>query len=830
MSIDLASGRRVASSSADHGNREVWGNAEPEFGNLLALGNRVISAGPQGVTSFLTAEKALDTTEERLAQAGSFPPTLLTRAKVNLGVGRHSKALAYVTAALAANPEPALREELRSVRHQILLDVLSGRAGEQSLKVAPAAGLEMSKQQRVEYLQAMVSHLRREGRFVDALRTARELADGAGREFVRVPETVGLRVRADRWLLGIVRDMFDAVSPEQRAALAAGIARREAAGWDATEESLRAFLAIYGAVPEAGRQWLALAVMLAGKDTWPEAEIIYLRLQEHVQPEIAAEASLGLARLYARLDLHESTRWLCAGVQEQFPKLKLPGGQTTSAVASGILDSLPEPERPASLASSIPSEFTSERQILKTFNRRRRPMAAIKTPLPSFRGTVVSWDYRTYSLECEWRDTKWSVPFERRSNPAPSDRILFRGYHGNSVFSLGSLFFAAAQNYLVGGSSLAKGARWVRKPEDDWQTWDQDAFPLLRRLYPIAQPLGDTLVSCSGASQYRYARPMDICPDALLVLGGNGHLVALDPLDGSLIWHRPVQVPAYSHFHIVKGQLYESHQGYRLKIYRMTDGRQVKETELPESFHGAGIWARHDHFSADLEDGTVTIKLHNALSQEQTWGTTTPKGSLYLVASPTEWGTVDPAGRFRLFDLGRKKKTLDATFPAFKERPSNLYGWVQPDAVFLLAPIGRGADLSESAQYMKAMNANLPTRFSVAGTLYCFDRPSSKFRWKRELGRDPWWLYNTTYPHSPFVLLARPGEAEPAAEGERPDIWAQDGLHVLDAHTGKTLHQEGIQKTNRLNEIEERDGEIALQFSRATLTIRYKMRPREPAE
>jgi len=85
-------------------------------------------------------------------------------------------------------------------------------------------------------------------------------------------------------------------------------------------------------------------------------------------------------------------------------------------------------------------------------------------------------------------------------------------------------------------------------------------------------------------------------------------------------------------------------------------------------------------------------------------------------------------------------------------------------------------------------------------------------------------------PHSPFVLLTRPGEAKPAGDGKPADLWAQDELFVLDAQTGETLHREGIQQSSRLNEIEERDGEIILQFTRATLTIRYKMRPRQPAK
>jgi len=835
-------GRRVVSITLDTGKittcaRAAWDappnkkDPPPELGNLVVYQDKIVSAGPNEISAFPMGSDVLKTVAADIKKHGESAARLLRRAKVRLCLGDTETAIAELRKALTTETPPDIHTQTRSVLFNVLLDEGTGTTNALAA-LKEAEKLVQTPEEKLLYLEKLSGYYARSGEVIPALKTSREFAGLAGDRLIANSEVPGLRVRASRWLAGRLLDVWRSAPEEQRSKLRAEYTQ-ELAKLEQTPDKFRAFLEVYGEIPDAGSLWLKFAGMLAQGAEWTEAEFIYLGLKQHEDPRIAAGAVIGLARLSQRLSLYRDVAYFCRQAKNGYGSVKLGDGKTVVQVAEEILAASKLPEAPKEEKPHDLSKIALTRVDNKQPRHYRYHQILVGEPMPYFEGAVLTYDNKS-TASFSRRGQRWDFPLPRVSIPHVPGKIVFRGYYGQYAYTVGHTFFYSNQGSILLASPVDKKVVWRRGPKEDWMDGGTLTLPLMQTTNINVLPDGGIKVY-NRHPNYQYnrkARLVAASPRCLLLVDTND-IVALDPLRKHVLWRRHLELPMNSDVYLTDEYLYEFHQRSRLKVYRLGDGKLATEKPLPPLFSQPGFFAHGSFLAAEEKGNEILLRKVDPLTGKELWRLTTSNKVAYYRPSPTELGIIEASGRLTLVSLHTREKTLDASLPKIAGVPPYIQGWSDPSKVYVILPIGQNfGNLTPLSYITRAMYYNHSVRFGVRGALYCFDRQNPRFLWKRDFN-DPqqrWQTLLTRSADSPVLAMTKQIRKKVKVNNRTSYRFEGYQLTVLDTRTGKTVFERKLDRNQNPHHVYQEEGALVLVTSRGLLKLQYAKAPEKAPE
>lgn len=284
-------------------------------GNLLFHDGLVFSVGPQHLTAFKEADELLDELREPAAQNPSADELLIAQLEVSTDQQDQAAArLARTIAKLESRPSPTEEESSTLDRAKWLLRELIVRRLNEDWTTLPASRrldfieqlTELSEQPQ-EQSYALIEQAVWQAENVSpvsAVRFARQAIDAGLDSFVPMKESPDCFMTAAAYARSLVRKSLQSASFSARAGLQDLVEQdlQVAVSLD-TIDSLKRFLNLYAAVPEAGRARNRLADLLIQSGQVQEAELLLFQNRSHESFAVRAVAEALLISLWSELKL-----------------------------------------------------------------------------------------------------------------------------------------------------------------------------------------------------------------------------------------------------------------------------------------------------------------------------------------------------------------------------------------------------------------------------------------------------------------------------------------------------------------------------------------------
>jgi len=678
-------------------------------------------------------------------------------------------------------------------------------------------------------LQHLLQHYQNSAQIVEANKTAKEMANLETDGMVDVGGQVELRTRADRWLAGKILDIWQSAPKEHSEKLSADFGVELAKLDQDDETDVRAFLKVYGELPDTASVWLKLAEGLLSGDRWHEAENILLRFAKDNRRPVAARALWGLARLSRHLGLDEDADYFARVLQTGYEKEALPDGQLASAAAQALQKELKIPGRGADRPALRPVKKVEITVSGSAPSRYHYPMMTHGTWLPSYRGGQVGNDrnaaLRVFTSKGEWRvQLPPNQSRYRRNVFGMPMAIAFSGYTGQSVFAVGHQIYFAINWHLFGALPTKRQVLWKRSMQTDWRIGSAPLVGSGKWNYVHYQPGGIIRVQQGNYNrhQQRYSMLLYANPRCLLLYDAN-EFAALDPLKNELIWRRALDCPNSTEVYLTENHLYEVPPDGNLRAYRLSDGKKVGGKNIAKLKSRPGLYYQGRYVSAVVRGSMAELSSTDPYVGTTIWKTTVPARASYFRVDDGELGIFEANGKLRLIALDSGLKTLEAKAPSLGGLPSSqLYGWSTPSLVFIMVPKGRtgGSNLHyfSNARYAR----HYSNQYHVNGEIFCFERTSGKFLWKRNFGNTT--MFRSAGTESPAIPFMRRTHKR-VKQGKQTRTVRGFELQVVDAVTGKLLAQHKDEKGGYAYQMFEQKGSVILRTNTGSITIRYELEP-----
>ena len=212
------SGREILQIDLQKGTVVESVQVEQPLGNLVATGDRLISASPFQLDCYSVREAFQSALKEEL-QRNSISKSGLTRqAELALAKGDYDSALNYLEQAKKLGPKDA---ETLMLLNKVGIAALTHDFDKYVDRVRLAEDLAFDRE-RSPYLRMLIHGLEKQGRYQDAilklfelseLRMAQRLDQLSGSDFVS--QSQQLMVQEDRWISSQIRKCYEKLSPSQ---------------------------------------------------------------------------------------------------------------------------------------------------------------------------------------------------------------------------------------------------------------------------------------------------------------------------------------------------------------------------------------------------------------------------------------------------------------------------------------------------------------------------------------------------------------------------------------------------------------------------------------
>lgn len=301
---------------------------EPPLGNLIKVGPRFVSIGPDGCRVFIEKERFL----EQIAAAPPVPQDFrmeLRIAEFDLLEARFDAAVQRLSTAPApewpSDLQERRRRDLWSAWLQIVHTDLS--RAEQALRQLEA--LAQSEDDKFQIEAVRIAHLRNQGNLREAYLRCRELATASpGPRLVPFPTAPEVRVQLAAWVTGQLQDLWSAASPELRDELTRELTLELDQLSQKPIDDWLPYAAWLDFHPLASRLHWQLADEYARAGMFARAEGELQPWATHPDAAIAAESQWRLARLWQQFGLQDDADLAIDQLRKQSLDSRLSDGAT----------------------------------------------------------------------------------------------------------------------------------------------------------------------------------------------------------------------------------------------------------------------------------------------------------------------------------------------------------------------------------------------------------------------------------------------------------------------------------------------------------------------
>jgi outer membrane protein assembly factor BamB len=730
LTIDVRTGAPLA--------RSPLASGEPA-GNMAAAGGMLVTQTASEFRAFRLASDVKRDIEQRLAADSNDPIALAMRGELKL----HQGDIAGGEKDLRSIQDPPAR-----VRHVLAWALVNGLERDFQSYYTPNlnlddlpgdAGLRMQAWSAVS--QGLQARGDLPGALLAAVRSGESLNPTADRLLDRAES---LRVRENRLVRGRIEDLWALMSPEQRTQSIDRIRERLTQLSPAAPGSFRIIEMLTGAILPAD---LELSHLRRKTMHVALIEQRLLRLAESSDEVIAAGANLELLRIAVQDPRMTPAPSVIAALTGRLKDVPLDETRPAGDLAQELLNQ-PEYIKRRSSAKTLSGELVAaglDDTSGITDLPNTLPESGSRSPI------LEGWSFMADHMQAHLyvADSRGAIRLNERINRGMSSGSGMISTSGRLILAEtadGFRVFDAIANSSVLSTTL--------NPESF------ESF--------IGGGLGRPRIGNFRGTTSRLVAPLR--PEHLAYVKGT-QLLVVDPLTGREHWSRSIEntVDLTSDAEFIASQ----HAQRRVKVFRASDGRLVRETQLPEGGTLYPAYRRDIQRLISVQVGeAVEIGLFHPARATWTWKKQFPSDTKFAVLDGRYVVALGVNGQFAILsdDDGHEMVT------AKLDTPVDLRGLrVFQDAGRIYVVVDRVSTVLEYVSVPRGMP-------SVDARVFALRRDTGEQLWARDFkSLTP----DLSQPGSwPFFLLTAAGEPDQANTDRPPPQLA----YIIDRATGKTLN------------------------------------------
>jgi outer membrane protein assembly factor BamB len=755
-------------------------------GNLLFYDGDVISQTERAVTAYPQVDAKVAEIDALLKKNPNDPLALTERGELHLYQGKLALAVADLHAALSKNTPAHLLPRTRNKLYLTLTELLRQdfNAAEPYLQEykelcqvpIPERATEEERHQCEQeqrrrlagFLCLLADGREKQGRLMEAFQAYLDFgALAEAKELVTVINEPAVKAQPDVWAQGRIAALVAKASVEQRRSLESEIASR----WKVVEgnndlDAMRRFVKAFGSLFPVGRQArLRFAERLMEDNLFIEAEMHLLQLRRQTEDaQIAAQAVEGLARLMARKGLMEDAAYYYRILGTELANVVVRDGKT----GAELFRELATDKRFLPYLDDADSLLSSGRlQVMEDhgggyFGNQFWPYEAKGELSPFLQHERLVWKVTTNPqaqnltifqlsvLDQDSNEERWSLS----TRPTPvtyNDYVV--GMNGNNrIFVRGGRFMP---------SSVPNPTPFPYYPEghivvlylgpvvygldmvDRKKLWEVDLLQPSRLGLGGPQPLNTVpqLLTLDAEAGLRLHTPQGVTEPlgqigavtasyvCLRTLQG---LVAIDPVDGSVLWTKTDVSPHTQVFgddeYVYLIDVRDNKAVGSGRAVRGRDGASVEVPDFAAPFQHRQRILDGRILVRDKDSRAATLHLYDIRSGQDLWTKNlAPDAVLLRAEDPNLVGVVEPDGKLTVVDLHLAREVFHAQVLAADIEKVN-GGLLLQDKKQYYAILNRPSEQKPDIQGPLA-NVMMLRTAPVNGTVYAFDRQTGKYNW-----------------------------------------------------------------------------------------------------
>ncbi|MBN1393634.1 MAG: PQQ-binding-like beta-propeller repeat protein [Pirellulales bacterium] len=715
--VDIAEGKIVRLSKSQNGNIP---------GNLICHKNKILSQGIEGVDLFLELELASAEVDRRLKADPNDAWALSLRGEILLDAGRRAEAIASFRRAFEISSGPRTQELLRDS----LLEGLRKEFAAYRDRCPEIEPLLEGVAQRATYLRLMASGFRGEGQMSDAFQKYLELAELEGDEnpLDRVDE--GLIVRRDRWIQLQLAELREKSAGKTAEEIDETVADRMKTATKAdSTASLRRFLELFGGLDAAQPAKKELLRRLQGEGKLLESEL----------------ASPAAKKTTDRDTVGPKAAWPSGNVEVTTAQIKNPTGGRNNL-------------RPAEFQGS---------------------------PGPYFRDATIKYDPGSREIIAfdDAGKEKWKTSLvqedKRIKPPSMNANVYARAVGPLLLVSIGWDVYAIDTSNLTPSEFKPDEAATeisVGTPQADL-LWGLDmSYPVIATSgaegdFPIRLPL--TALPAQLQQQFLHNQDqshlLGACSRRYVCLQRMQNVIAVDPLDGEILWVRQDLPAACDVFGDDEHLFVLSTDREEATLLRADDGASLGGKKVPRQKYMQRLPNGQTHsFYSDLRNTCLAVygrklllwwpegrhrelTMIDPLEGRDEW----PRrkfsyNAKTFVIEDDAIGVLEPDGHFALISLPDGRSIADVKLDA-EPNLLNIALFKSEDRYFLLVNHqGKSGHVPMSPIANFHRGSNYPI---YQGRLYAFDG-EGKLLWPDPAMVESQYLFDDQFDVMPVIIFA----------------------------------------------------------------------------
>ncbi|MBT6154576.1 MAG: PQQ-binding-like beta-propeller repeat protein [Planctomycetaceae bacterium] len=775
--LDISSGREIGftiarqdrdeerTSDIDRDNERVFAKTDElqqwtgdwHPGNLVAVGELVLSAGANRLVAFPQAGPLLSSIERDFQNQPLSGQAKVRAAELNLALGDMNSARTQLTEVLAETMPPSEVEWAETLLRELLYLQLRHQSGNNGL-FAQLAQLSKTPVRRGRYLMQRAEAQLKRGDFSGVLQSTR---DFSALNLNQPLPTVGdpsLRVTAASWVRSIVGRVQSQFGDTQLAEIVAHIDQEQQLSLAADGTGrLERFLTVYSQWPQADRIRNDLARRYIAAGRFQQAELLLLINRRSPDHEVALQSTAMLAGLWDRLGLWHEAAGLLKEIEEQSADVNVSDGTSTREL-------LPEFSPSGLTAYALKQRVLPEWEISRV-DIFQRPWTEIDPHLAEtygrYRRRFPTKGNSTFQLLVKGSSgTEKLAVIDRHTGRIVSNIPIPQGVSYPTTQHMADVghFVPLGGQAAVNGISLLRGDAkqplWTTKPQG------------------LASPQEVLRVGPAGPSFCSFQ--------------ARRHLVVTDPGSGRILWQRTDLDPRGGLLNDPYAGLFGDDNVLVLfaadrssyTVYKSATGEILRTGRLDiEVNQQRRVFGRKLCYVARTEKGLrirIWDPLHDRIEFDEPF-----EGRLYSAVTPNqELAVILPPGRLVILDVAANQKRLD-----FQLDPADLanlnYMRIFNGNGRYFVNLQRAIRVPPSRTYSYYASDTFLDAVHVQGELLAINREHSKLEWKRTLPQRS--VMRTPQYRLPFLITM--SGVRDRWNGNRQSLLVE----VIDEATGETI-------------------------------------------